>query len=154
MPQVHLHAVVPVLDGDAFGRVAVIIAGVVHQRPDRSVAQPGLGNGPSQSVDVADVALDEMRNRVTLLMYAFHNSARWFLGDVNEADLGPLFALVERAGEGQLKLTEMAGLFWHCLKEQNGLTRDMVGEAVMQTGLAECAAPLRSILAQILQGAG
>ena len=73
---------------------AVIIAGVVHQRPDRSVAQPGLGNGPSQSVDVADVAFDEMRSRVSLLVHTFNNSARWFLGDVNETDLGPLSAEV------------------------------------------------------------
>ena len=31
-----------------------------------------------------------------------------------EEELGPLFALVERAASGQLKLSEMVALFWHC----------------------------------------
>lgn len=71
-----------------------------------------------------------------------------------EEELGPLFALVERAGDGQLRLSEMAALFWHCLATREGLTRDMVGEAVLEHGLAACARPLRAVLAQILQGAG
>ena len=32
-----------------------------------------------------------------------------------EEELGSLFALVERAGEGRLRLAEVAALFWHCL---------------------------------------
>ena len=71
-----------------------------------------------------------------------------------EDELGPLFALVERAGAGQLRLTEMAALFWHCLAERDGTTREMVGEAVARQGLAACAAPLRALLGQILQGSG
>ena len=71
-----------------------------------------------------------------------------------EDELGPLFALVERAGAGQLRLTEMAALFWHCLADRRDLTREAVGEAVMQHGLAVCAKPLRVLLSQILQGAG
>ena len=69
-----------------------------------------------------------------------------------EEELGPLFALVERAGDGRLKLSEMAALFWHCLAERETLTREAVGEAVMQAGLAGCAGPLRALLGQILQG--
>jgi len=69
-----------------------------------------------------------------------------------EEELGPLFALVERAGGGQLRLAELAALFWHCLAERETLTREAVGEAVMQAGLAGCAAPLRALLGQILQG--
>ncbi|RIV90923.1 gene transfer agent family protein [Aurantiacibacter xanthus] len=69
-----------------------------------------------------------------------------------EEELGPLFALVERAGDGQLRLSEIAALFWHCLAEQEGITREQVGEAVMAMGLAAAAAPLRTILRQILQG--
>lgn len=68
-----------------------------------------------------------------------------------EEELGPLFALVERAGAGQLKLTEMAALFWHCLVERD-VSREAVGEAVVAIGLAECAKPLRIVLGQILQG--
>ncbi|MBN8501961.1 MAG: gene transfer agent family protein [Sphingomonadales bacterium] len=69
-----------------------------------------------------------------------------------EEELGPLFALVERAGAGQLKLAEMATLFWHCLCERDGLSREAVGEAVIGIGLAEASKPLRVLLAQILQG--
>lgn len=71
-----------------------------------------------------------------------------------EEELGPLFALVERAGAGQLRLGEMAALFWHCLAARDGLTRDMIGEAVMRQGLAGCAPLLRALLTQILQGEG
>lgn len=71
-----------------------------------------------------------------------------------EEELGPLLALVERAGAGQLRLSEMAALFWHCLAERDGITRDRVGEAVAAQGLAACAKPLRALLAQILQGGG
>jgi len=71
-----------------------------------------------------------------------------------EDELGPLFALVERAGAGQLRLAEMVALFWHCLADRDQLGRDAVGEAVAAQGLAACAKPLRTLLAQILQGAG
>ncbi|WP_395329949.1 gene transfer agent family protein [Novosphingobium sp. BL-8H] len=70
-----------------------------------------------------------------------------------EEELGPLFALVERAGAGQLRLSELAALFWHCLVHREGLTRDAVGDAVVAQGLAACAAPLRVLLGQILKGA-
>jgi hypothetical protein len=69
-----------------------------------------------------------------------------------EEELGPLFALVERAAAGQLKLSETTALFWHCLAERDALPREAVGEAVIGQGLAACAAPLRALLAQILQG--
>ena len=69
-----------------------------------------------------------------------------------EEELGPLFALVDRAGGGQLRLAELATLFWHCLAERETISREAVGEAVMQAGLAGSAAPLRALLGQILQG--
>jgi hypothetical protein len=47
----------------------------------------------------------------------------------------------------------MAALFWHCLADPDALTREAVGEAVVAQGLATCAAPLRTLLAQILKGA-
>lgn len=71
-----------------------------------------------------------------------------------EDELGPLFALVDRAGAGQLKLGEMAALFWHCLSARGALTREAVSEAVAEQGLAVCARPLRALLTQILQGRG
>ena len=69
-----------------------------------------------------------------------------------EEELGPLFALVERAGGGQLRLAELAALFWHCLAERDAVSREQVGEAVLALGLAGCAGPLRCLLGQILQG--
>ncbi|USA39022.1 gene transfer agent family protein [Pelagerythrobacter marinus] len=69
-----------------------------------------------------------------------------------EEDLGPLFALVERAGEGRLGLAEMATLFWHCMADREGLTREAVGQAVIAAGLAACTAPLRALLGQVLKG--
>lgn len=70
-----------------------------------------------------------------------------------EEDLGPLFALVERAGNGQLRLAEMAALFWHCLADRDNVTREQVGDAVIELGLAAASRPLRVLLGQILQGA-
>lgn len=69
-----------------------------------------------------------------------------------EEELGPLFALVERAGAGQLRLAELAALFWHCLAEPDGLDRAQLGEAIAAFGLAAASQPLRMLLAQILQG--
>lgn len=69
-----------------------------------------------------------------------------------EEELGPLFALVERAGGGQLRFGEMVALFWHCLADQDSLTREQLGQAMAELGLAACAKPLRVLLGQILQG--
>ena len=69
-----------------------------------------------------------------------------------EEELGPLFALVERAGAGQLRLAETAALFWHCLADRDGLSREQLGEALAEAGLAAATRPLRAVLVQILQG--
>lgn len=69
-----------------------------------------------------------------------------------EEELGPLYALVERAGAGQLRLCDVAALFWHCLDPHAGFSRQAVGEAVVALGLARCAAPLRTLIGQILRG--
>jgi len=70
-----------------------------------------------------------------------------------EAELGPLFALVERAADGRLGLGELACLFWHCVHDRpETLTREAVGEAVVAQGLAAATPALRVLLGQILQG--
>ncbi len=69
-----------------------------------------------------------------------------------EDELGPLFALVERASEGHLRLAEISALFWHCCEGRESIPRDVMGEAVMAMGLAGASAPLRELLKQILQG--
>lgn len=71
-----------------------------------------------------------------------------------EEEIGPLFALVERAGAGELRLAEMTALFWHCLSERGDIAREQVGEAIASQGLASCAAPLRILLGSILKGSG
>ena len=70
-----------------------------------------------------------------------------------EAELGPLFALVERTAERRLALAELTGLFWHLVHERpDWLTREMLGEAVVQDGLAAATPVLRVLMGQILGG--
>ena len=70
-----------------------------------------------------------------------------------EQELGPLFALVERAAEGRLGIAEMAGLFFHCaVDRQDEVTRERIGQAIAETGLAKATPALRLLLTQILQG--
>lgn len=67
-----------------------------------------------------------------------------------EDELGPLFALVERAADGRLTLAEMAALFAHCAG--GAVTREQAGEAIAEQGLAKVTPALRLLLSQILQG--
>jgi hypothetical protein len=67
-----------------------------------------------------------------------------------EEELGPLFALVERAASGGLRLGEMAALFWHC--SGGHLPRERIGAGIAEAGLAKMTPPLKLLLLQILQG--
>ena len=69
-----------------------------------------------------------------------------------EEELGSLLALVQRAADGNLKLSEMAALFWHCLEADHGLARDDLESAVIEAGLATVTPALKSLLGQILRG--
>lgn len=70
-----------------------------------------------------------------------------------EAEIGPLLALVDRAADGRMSLSEMATLFWHCMEARpEGLTREAVGDSVVAGGLAAVMPVLRQILGQILRG--
>ena len=70
-----------------------------------------------------------------------------------EEELGPLFALVERAADGRLALSEVAALFDHVSADRpKAITRERIGEAIVATGLAEVTPVLRVLLGQILQG--
>ena len=70
-----------------------------------------------------------------------------------EEELGPLFALVERAADGGLKISEMSALFWHCVASRpEGLSRERIGAAIAEAGLAKMTPVLRVLLTQILQG--
>jgi hypothetical protein len=70
-----------------------------------------------------------------------------------EQELGPLFELVERATEGKLKLQEIAVLFDHLsIGRAAGITRERIGQALVEAGLARITSVLRVVLGQILQG--
>jgi hypothetical protein len=72
-----------------------------------------------------------------------------------EEELGPLFALVERAAAGGLRVAEIAALFWHCAEGRpEGLTRARIGAAIVERGLAGATPVLKLLLGQILQGHG
>lgn len=68
-----------------------------------------------------------------------------------ETELGPLFALVERAAAGELSLAETAGLLWHCV-DGGQPSREDFGEALASAGLAAVTPALRVVLGQILHG--
>lgn len=70
-----------------------------------------------------------------------------------EEELGPLFALVERAADGKLKVSEMTALFWHCVSERaDHCSREKIGAAIAEAGLAKVTPVLKVLLTQILQG--
>jgi hypothetical protein len=70
-----------------------------------------------------------------------------------EEELGSLFELVERAAAGALKLAEIAALFDHLSKARaQAITRERIGEAVVEKGLAKTTPVLRQVLSQVLQG--
>ena len=70
-----------------------------------------------------------------------------------EGEVGPLFALVERAADGKLALSEIAALFDHVSAGRPAaITRERIGEAIVATGLANVTPQLRVLLGQILQG--
>lgn len=69
-----------------------------------------------------------------------------------EDELGSLFALVERAAAGELRLSEIAALFWHCLASPGAVERTEIGEAVVEMGFTRASVPLKLLLGQVLRG--
>ena len=70
-----------------------------------------------------------------------------------EAELGSLFALVERAAAGAIRLDELAALFWHCLDPRPAtLDRRTFCDALVDGGLTTATPVLRVLLGQILRG--
>lgn len=70
-----------------------------------------------------------------------------------EEELGSLFALVERAAQGGLRIGEMSALFWHCVRDRGEhVTRERIGAAIAESGLARVTPILKVLLTQILQG--
>ena len=110
-----------------------------HDWPARAGAEPANPARGEASVRVAGETL-VLRPSFAALVAA-------------EEELGPLFALVERAADGRLALGEIVALFWHCLRERPaGLDRAAFGEGVTAGGLAAATPALRVLLGQILHG--
>lgn len=70
-----------------------------------------------------------------------------------EEELGSLFEIVERAAEGVLKLQQIAALFDHLSRGRpKVISRERIGEAIVEKGLAGVTPTLKLVLTQILQG--
>lgn len=70
-----------------------------------------------------------------------------------EEELGSLFVLVEQAAAGALKLSQVTALFDHVSRSRpEAITRERIGEAVVEKGLAKIMPILRTVLTQVLQG--
>ena len=70
-----------------------------------------------------------------------------------EEELGSLFEIVERAAEGVLRLNQIVTLFDHLSRERpKAITRERIGEALVEKGLAGVTPTLKVVLTQILQG--
>jgi hypothetical protein len=70
-----------------------------------------------------------------------------------EEELGSLFEMVERAAEGALKLQQIVALFDHLSRGRaEAITRERIGEAVVEKGLAGVTPTLKLVLTQVLQG--
>lgn len=70
-----------------------------------------------------------------------------------EEELGSLFEIVERAAEGLLRLNQIVALFDHLSRGRaKAITRERIGEAVVEKGLAGVTPMLKVVLTQILQG--
>ena len=70
-----------------------------------------------------------------------------------EEELGSLFEIVERAAEGALRLQQIVVLFDHLSRGRpSALTRERIGEAVVEKGLAKVTPTLKLLLTQVLQG--
>ena len=70
-----------------------------------------------------------------------------------EEELGSLFEIVERAAEGALKLQQIVALFDYLSRGRPpAITRERIGEAVVEKGLTGVTPILKLVLTQILQG--
>ena len=70
-----------------------------------------------------------------------------------EEELGSLFEIVERAAEGALRLQQIVALFDHLSRARpKAITREQIGDAVVEKGLVGVTPTLKLVLRQILQG--
>ncbi len=68
-----------------------------------------------------------------------------------EEELGPLGALIERAAAGDLRVRDMASLFWHCAQDRPESRADFEADLIAE-GLATLLPVYRALLARIFGG--
>lgn len=68
-----------------------------------------------------------------------------------EVELGSLFALLERAGDGDVRLAEVEVLFWCCLDGERPERADF-RERLAGAGMTALLPPYRQLLAQLFAG--
>jgi hypothetical protein len=70
-----------------------------------------------------------------------------------EAEIGSLFALVERASTGSMMLSEMVALIWHCRADASqDLSRAGFEQRCVEAGLAHVTPLFRQLMEQALGG--
>ena len=70
-----------------------------------------------------------------------------------EEELGSLFEIVEQAAAGGLRIGQVVALFDHLSRGRSeAITRERIGEAVVELGLAKVTPTLKLVLLQVLQG--
>ena len=70
-----------------------------------------------------------------------------------EEELGSLFEIVEQAAAGNLRIGQIVALFDHLSRGRpEGISRERIGEAVVEKGLAGVTPTLKLVLTQVLQG--
>lgn len=67
-----------------------------------------------------------------------------------EDELGSLLQIVERAAAGDVRLKEMAGLFWHCLADRGpDAARGAFEDALFADGIAGLLPAYRQLLGRL-----
>ncbi|QMW23388.1 GTA-gp10 family protein [Sandaracinobacteroides saxicola] len=71
-----------------------------------------------------------------------------------EAEVGSLFALIERAGLGDLRIGEMIALLWHCrARRDESETREAFSERALAAGVVALMPVVKVLFMQLLSGA-
>lgn len=70
-----------------------------------------------------------------------------------EAEIGSLFALLERTSAGCVTVSDMVALLWHCLDTRAAtLTRDDFAEECVRLGIATLTPAYRTLIEAALSG--
>jgi hypothetical protein len=70
-----------------------------------------------------------------------------------EAEIGSLFALLERTGDNSVTLSDMMALLWHCLRDAPAtLTRAQFDEDIFARGIAQITPVYRCLIEAALTG--